>query len=72
MVAPNPASLSTADIKCFTPLHFACKLGDLDIIKYLVGSNDESLKAATYGGYLPLHIVCLGGNCSVVNAKEHH
>ena len=44
MAAANPTSLTTADNQGFIPLHFACQLGHLDIVKYIVEAYEELLK----------------------------
>jgi ankyrin repeat protein len=44
MTAANPTSLTTADNQGFISLHFACQLGHLDIVKYIVEAYDELLK----------------------------
>jgi ankyrin repeat protein len=73
MAAANPAThLPTTS---FVPLHYACTVGRVDIVKYIVEANEELLKLNTSCGYLPLHIACLGGNCNVVNcilARSDH
>ncbi|KAL3772825.1 hypothetical protein ACHAWO_006908 [Cyclotella atomus] len=67
MINANPESAIARDNMGFTPLHYTCKTGHLDAVKFLVDFNADSYKEVTLGGDLPLHIACLQGNCSVIN-----
>ncbi|KAL3801433.1 hypothetical protein ACHAWO_003132 [Cyclotella atomus] len=59
MAAANPASLTTTDNQGFIPLHFACKVGRVNIVKNIVEADEEFLKVKTSRGELPLHLACL-------------
>eukprot|EP00956_Cyclotella_meneghiniana_P022048 scaffold41027_cov53-Cyclotella_meneghiniana.AAC.5 len=61
MVEAHRASVTVADIHGCIPLHYACRLGDLDIVKYLVDNDKNSLATLDSGGNLPLHHACLAG-----------
>jgi ankyrin repeat protein len=67
MAAANPTSLTTADSQGFIPLHIACKVGHVDVVKYLVEFHTQSLRVETLKGYLLLHLACMYGKCNVVN-----
>eukprot|EP00956_Cyclotella_meneghiniana_P004648 scaffold5730_cov55-Cyclotella_meneghiniana.AAC.17 len=74
MVGAHRASVTVADIQGCIPLHYACRFGHLDIVKYLVGLTADSptsaldaLDALDGEGNLPLHHACLGGKLDVVN-----
>ena len=40
----------------YTALHWACKHGNLDMVKLLAGTYQSSVNAKSHGGYTPLHI----------------
>ena len=71
MVEAHHASLTAADNRGCTALHLACRFGDLNIVKYLVGlsrgSPTVALDTADHDGNLPVHIACLRGKLDVVN-----
>ena len=49
------------------PLHYACRIGQLDVVKFLLDFDEGSYKEVTLKGDLPLHIACLEGHCSDIN-----
>eukprot|EP00956_Cyclotella_meneghiniana_P009584 scaffold13228_cov45-Cyclotella_meneghiniana.AAC.4 len=67
MVGAHHASVTVADIHGCIPLHYACRLGDLNIVKYLVDNNKNSLATLDSGGNLPLHLACLAGKPDIIN-----
>ena len=40
----------------YTGLHWACKHGNLDMVKLLAGTYQASVDVKSHGGYTPLHI----------------
>jgi len=40
----------------YTALHWACKHGNLDLVKLLAGTFQANVNAKSHGGYTPLHI----------------
>eukprot|EP00092_Neocalanus_flemingeri_P004551 GFUD01004901.1.p1 GENE.GFUD01004901.1~~GFUD01004901.1.p1 ORF type:complete len:915 (-),score=199.65 GFUD01004901.1:565-3309(-) len=40
----------------YTGLHWACKHGNLDLVKLLAGTYQSNVNAKSHGGYTPLHI----------------
>eukprot|EP00956_Cyclotella_meneghiniana_P042602 scaffold248592_cov66-Cyclotella_meneghiniana.AAC.1 len=44
MVEAHCASVTVADNRGCTPLHYACRFGDLNIVKYLVEGNEDALQ----------------------------
>eukprot|EP00956_Cyclotella_meneghiniana_P012556 scaffold17853_cov65-Cyclotella_meneghiniana.AAC.8 len=71
MVGVHRASVAVADNRGCIPLHYACRFGDLNIVKYLVGLTEESptvaLDTVDSERNLPLHYACLAGKLDVVN-----
>jgi ankyrin repeat protein len=67
MIAANSDSATACDNKNFLPLHYACKFGHVDAVKFLVDFDEESIKEFTVSGELPLHIACREGKCSTIN-----
>jgi ankyrin repeat protein len=67
MAAANPASLMVIDGQGQIPLHIACRLNDLDIVKSLVEANEECLMIEDSNQDLPLHIACRLGKCDIVS-----
>jgi hypothetical protein len=67
MAAANPASLMVIDGQGQIPLHIACRLSDLDIVKSLVEANEECLMIEDSNQDMPLHIVCRLGKCDIVS-----
>ena len=67
MVEAHRASVTVADIHGCIPLHYACRLGDLNIVKYLVDNDKNSLATFDSGGNLPLHHACLAGKPDTVS-----
>eukprot|EP00956_Cyclotella_meneghiniana_P013280 scaffold19084_cov64-Cyclotella_meneghiniana.AAC.3 len=71
MIGVNRASVTVADNRGCIPLHYACRFGDLNIVKYLVGLVQESptiaLDTLDSEGNLPLHYASLAGKLDIVN-----
>ena len=71
MVGVHRASVTVADNRGCITLHYACRFGDLNIVKYLLGLTEESLTVALNTvdseRNLPLHYACLAGKLDVVN-----
>jgi ankyrin repeat protein len=67
MISANPESATARDNIGCTPLHYACKFGHVDVVKFLLDSNEESLKVVNSSGELPIHLACSEGKCGVVN-----
>ena len=58
MVVANPASIAIADKQGLTLLHHACQGGNIDIVKYIMGINEDLLEVPDLGANLPLHHAC--------------
>eukprot|EP00956_Cyclotella_meneghiniana_P022045 scaffold41027_cov53-Cyclotella_meneghiniana.AAC.2 len=67
MVGAHRASVTVADYRGCIPLHYACRLGDLNIVKYLADNDKNSLATLDSGGNLPLHHACLAGKPDTVS-----
>ena len=67
MVAAYPASIHVADEQGCTPLHLACRYGNLGIVKTLADEDENCLATLDIRGNLPLHHACLGGKLDIVN-----
>jgi ankyrin repeat protein len=67
MISANPESATARDNTGFNPLHYACKFGHVDVVKFLLDSNEESLKEVDLSGELPIHLACSEGKCGVAN-----
>eukprot|EP00956_Cyclotella_meneghiniana_P010729 scaffold15044_cov37-Cyclotella_meneghiniana.AAC.1 len=67
MVGAHRASVTVADIQGCIPLHYACRFGELNIVKYLVEQDINSLTNVDSMGNLPLHHACLGGRPDIVS-----
>ncbi|CAB4067482.1 unnamed protein product [Lepeophtheirus salmonis] len=46
----------------YTALHWACKYGNLDMVKLLCGNYKVDVNSKSHGGYTPLHLSCQFGN----------
>merc|ERR1711953_632177 len=42
----------------YTALHWACKHGNLDLVKLLAGQYGANTNIRSHGGYTPLHLAC--------------
>ena len=49
----------------YTALHWACKHGNLDLVKLLAGNYGANVNAKSHGGYTPLHLACQFGHQEV-------
>ncbi|XP_040569977.1 uncharacterized protein sowah [Lepeophtheirus salmonis] len=49
----------------YTALHWACKYGNLDMVKLLCGNYKVDVNSKSHGGYTPLHLSCQFGNQEV-------
>eukprot|EP00956_Cyclotella_meneghiniana_P003015 scaffold3715_cov60-Cyclotella_meneghiniana.AAC.3 len=67
MVGAHRASVAVADNRGCIPLHYACRIGDLNIVKYLVEGNEYALQIRNSLGEFPLHVACRHGRCNVIN-----
>eukprot|EP00956_Cyclotella_meneghiniana_P010831 scaffold15140_cov63-Cyclotella_meneghiniana.AAC.8 len=67
MIAAYPASIHVADEQGCTPLHLACRYGNLGIVKTLADEDENCLATLDIRGNLPLHHACLGGKLDIVN-----
>eukprot|EP00956_Cyclotella_meneghiniana_P025625 scaffold53751_cov37-Cyclotella_meneghiniana.AAC.2 len=67
MVGAHSISVAVADYGGCIPLHYACRLGDLNVVKYLVDNDKNSLANLDSGGNLPLHHACLAGKPDIVS-----
>jgi len=43
----------------YSALHWACKHGNLDMVKLLAGTYQANVNAKSHGGYTPLHIAAM-------------
>ena len=50
-----------------TPLYFACRSGNLELVKYLINIYNCDPKMSNKTGLVPLHNAALGGHTSIVN-----
>jgi len=57
MLMDDPKLARHKDFTCgYTALHWACKHGNLDMVKLLAGTYQANVNAKSHGGYTPLHI----------------
>ena len=57
MLMENPKLSRHRDFTSgYTGLHWACKHGNLDMVKLLAGTYQASVNVKSHGGYTPLHI----------------
>jgi len=57
MLMENPKLSRHRDFTCgYTGLHWACKHGNLDMVKLLAGTYQASVNVKSHGGYTPLHL----------------
>ena len=57
MLMENPKLSRHRDFTSgYTGLHWACKHGNLDMVKLLAGTYQASVDVKSHGGYTPLHI----------------
>eukprot|EP00956_Cyclotella_meneghiniana_P000341 scaffold406_cov22-Cyclotella_meneghiniana.AAC.1 len=66
MVAANPSTVNAADNQGNIPIHIACRVGNLDAVKFLMGIEEHCLKIPDGGGNLPLHLACKCGQCEII------
>lgn len=75
MMNANPESISTGDDRGWIPLHIACQVGDIEVVKYLMKVNEGSLELLDLEGNSALHHACLAGNYNVMdcilNKSDH-
>eukprot|EP00956_Cyclotella_meneghiniana_P012551 scaffold17853_cov65-Cyclotella_meneghiniana.AAC.3 len=75
MVGVHRASVTVADNRGCIPLHYACRFGDLNIVKYFVDKDKHSLTNVDNVGNLPLHHACIAGKPDIVSyilKTTHH
>ena len=57
MLMENPKLCRHRDFTSgYTGLHWACKHGNLDMVKLLAGTYQASVNLKSHGGYTPLHL----------------
>jgi len=66
MAQANIESVVAANNLGLIPLHIACQVGNVDVVRHLVEANESSLQIKDAMGELPLHHACNMGNCEVV------
>ncbi len=54
-----------------TPLHLACKKGDVDRVRIILASGGD-VNAKDHNGWTPLHEACAFGSLSCVQALLDH
>ena len=67
IIQVNPESITAADNQGTTPLHIACRVGNVKASKCIVGAREDTLMARDAGDNLPIHIACWAGKCNSVN-----
>ena len=50
----------------YTPIHFACYNGNIDVVNSLLKCN-SSVNLCGTDGYTPLHLACIHGHIDIVN-----
>jgi len=67
LLSRDPSSLNACDETGQTTLHYACALGQVDIVIYLLNRQDCKLSEQDeLYGYTPLHLACLYSHHRVV------
>ena len=56
-----------ADKERKSPLHLACQHGHLEVVRCLLGSQQDILEACDNKENTPLHFACLGESSDIVN-----
>ncbi|EAS06627.2 ankyrin domain protein (macronuclear) [Tetrahymena thermophila SB210] len=59
------ADVNITDSNGWTPLHYACKNGDLETVKYLLSQNADVYKFSSKG-YQPIHVAALHNRPDVI------
>eukprot|EP00956_Cyclotella_meneghiniana_P044816 scaffold337804_cov106-Cyclotella_meneghiniana.AAC.1 len=67
MVAYKPNCVMEVNNRGSTPLHLACKVGHLDVVKYLIETYEGGLQICNSRGEFPLQIACRYGKCNIIN-----
>ena len=68
MLKDDPTLVHAQDITSgYTALHWAAKIGNMDLIKLLAEDYKSNVNAKTNGGYTPLHISCQFGHQDIFN-----
>lgn len=67
IVKEHPSSIQVSDHQGNSPLHIACQISKLDIVRILVEVNRDLMNIHNANKDLPLHVACRQGNCDVVN-----
>jgi ankyrin repeat protein len=65
-IASSQPNLSIRPFGCFTPLHFACALGDVAIVDALLKYANVDANVRDAGGNTPFLIACSEGHLDVV------
>ena len=63
-IEQNPKSVQASDAAGYTPLHFACQHGHVDVVKILIQEGADV--NACECGVTPLHRACFAGKLQVV------
>ncbi|TQV95659.1 Pfs, NACHT and Ankyrin domain-containing protein [Cordyceps javanica] len=62
----NDGHVNVADLSGWTPLHYACLWGNVDMVQFLVGKN-AAIEARSRDGEAPLHCAAVNQEPSVVS-----
>ncbi|KAL9639493.1 MAG: hypothetical protein Q9204_001068 [Flavoplaca sp. TL-2023a] len=54
--------IEAQDVDAWTPLHWACRQADFDIVSYLIDHCKANAKAKTKGSWTPWHVAIYHGN----------
>lgn len=60
------------DPKGWTPLHWTCFKGHIDVVRVLLGHNNVDVNAKTDDDYTPLHWACIHDHADVVRELLKH
>eukprot|EP00956_Cyclotella_meneghiniana_P025161 scaffold51847_cov39-Cyclotella_meneghiniana.AAC.5 len=67
IVEDDPNCVMEVNNRGSTPLHLACQVGHLDVVKYLITTCEESLQICNSSGEIPLQVACRYGKCNIIN-----
>ena len=66
LMRSNPAAMQVSDQNGAHPLHIACELSSVKVVKYLVELAGDTLNNVDANKDSPLHYACRGGNLGIV------
>ena len=68
------AAVNIADSNGYTPLHFACYFGHLEVVVYLITELNQPLNTVDSDNSTPLHLACACGHLDIVKylVEQHH